>query len=155
MTATTTATGAHYDAPTAFEQKVFAKTLNGLMHLGVSVKGSRVLEHVGRTSGNAYRTPVNLLKVGGEQYLVAPRGETQWVRNVRVSGTLVLILGRRRSSYTAVEVPVAERTVILRAYLKAWAWEVGKFFEGVGPDANDEELAGIAEGHPIFRLARG
>ena len=154
MTATTTPSGAHYDAPSAFEQKFFAKTLNGLMHLGLSVKGSRVLEHTGRTSGKTFRTPVNLLTVEGADYLVSPRGETQWARNVRASKTLTLLLGRKRTTYSAIEVPVAERTPLLRAYLQAWAWEVGKFFEGVGPDASDDELAAIADRHPIFRLER-
>lgn len=154
MTATLTASGAHYDEPTAFEQKFFARTLNGLMHLGLSVKGSRVLEHTGRTSGKTFRTPVNLLDVDGADYLVAPRGETQWVRNVRASGTLTLLLGRRRTAYTAVEVPIEDRIPLLRAYLAAWAWEVGKFFEGVDAEASDDELAAIAGRHPIFRLER-
>lgn len=154
MTATITASGAHYDAPSAFEQKFFARALNGLMHLGVSVKGSRVLEHTGRTTGKTFRTPVNLLKVDGADYLVAARGETQWVRNVRASGTLTLLLGRHRTAYIAVEVAAADRVPTLRAYLQAWAWEVGRFFEGVGADASDEELAAIAARHPIFRLER-
>jgi deazaflavin-dependent oxidoreductase (nitroreductase family) len=153
MTNTTTASGAHYDAPSAFEVKAF-KILNGLMHLGLSVKGSRVLEHVGRTSGKTFRTPVNLLTVDGTDYLVAPRGETQWVRNVRASGTLTLLLGRKRTKYVATEVPVADRVPLLRAYLKAWAWEVGKFFEGIGADSTDEELAAIADRHPIFSLQK-
>ena len=50
---------------------------------GVSVWGSRELRVRGRTSGEWRTTPVNLLTLDGEQYLVAPRGETQWVRNLR------------------------------------------------------------------------
>jgi deazaflavin-dependent oxidoreductase (nitroreductase family) len=153
MTSTVTSSGAHYDPPSNFEQKSF-KLLNGLMHLGLSVKGSRVLEHVGRTSGKTFRTPVNLLSVDGADYLVAPRGETQWVRNVRASGSLTLLLGRRRTTYVPVEIPVADRVPLLRAYLKAWAWEVGKFFDGVGADSTDDELAAIADRHPIFRLEK-
>ncbi len=78
--------------------------------MGVSVRGSRVLEHRGRTCGKLHHTPVNLLSIEGTQYLVAPRGETQWVRNVRhAGGHLVLILGRRRQLCTATEIPVTER----------------------------------------------
>ena len=87
------------------------------------------------------------------QYLVAPRGETQWVRNVKAAdGKLVLILGRRRVERTAVEIPVAERTPILRAYLRRWKFEVGMFFDGVGPDSTDAEIAAIAAKHPVFVL---
>jgi hypothetical protein len=84
---------------------------------------------------------------------VAARGETEWVRNVRAAqGKLVLILGRRRQSYIAAEVPIAERTEILRSYLRRWKFEVGMFFEGVGPDSTDAEFAAIAERHPVFAL---
>ena len=81
-----------------------------LTRMGVSVRGSRVLEHRGRTTGKLHHAPVNLLTIDGTEYLVAPRGETQWVRNVRhAGGHLVLILGRRRRLCTAIEVPVADR----------------------------------------------
>ena len=87
----------HYKEPDWFTRNVLNRLLNGLTRLGVSVMGSRVLEHRGRTSGKVFHTPVNLLTIEGTEYLVSPRGETQWVRNVRhAGGHLVLILGRRR-----------------------------------------------------------
>ncbi|MGH9078673.1 MAG: nitroreductase family deazaflavin-dependent oxidoreductase, partial [Acidimicrobiales bacterium] len=102
---------------------------------------------------SAHHTPVNLLGMESDQYLVAARGETEWVRNVRADGgRLVLILGRHREERTAVEIPLAERTPILRAYLRRWKFEVGMFFEGVGPDSSDEEFAAIADRHPVFVL---
>jgi deazaflavin-dependent oxidoreductase (nitroreductase family) len=127
--------------------------MNLLMRLGISVLGSRVLEHRGRRSGELHHTPVNLLTIDRTDYLVAPRGETQWVRNVRAAdGHLVLILGRRRRICTATEIPVSERPAILRTYLRRWKFEVGMFFDGVGPDASDAEFAAVAERHPVFAL---
>ena len=96
--------------------------------------------------------PVNVLPYGGSRYLVAPRGETQWVRNLRAAGEGELLLGRRRERFRAAEVPVAEREPILRAYLRRWQWEVGRFFGGVGPDSAAEELAQVAGDHPVFRI---
>jgi deazaflavin-dependent oxidoreductase (nitroreductase family) len=123
------------------------------MHLGISVWGSRVLEHTGRRSGEPHRTPVNLLSIGTEEYLVSPRGETEWVRNVRAAdGRLVLILGRHRQARSAVEVPLEAAAPILRAYLSRWKFEVGMFFDGVGPDSTDEEFAAVAARHPVFAL---
>jgi F420H(2)-dependent quinone reductase len=120
----------------------------------VSVRGSRVLEHRGRSTGNLHHTPVNLLTVDGTQYLVAPRGETQWVRNVRhAGGHLVLILGRRRQLCTATEIPVSDSVPILRAYLRRWKFEVGMFFDGVTPDSTDDEWAAVAARHPVFALS--
>lgn len=143
----------HYQRPGWFTRHLVNPFLNLLMHLGISIRGSRVLEHRGRRSGQPHHIPVNLLDFESQQYLVAARGETEWVRNVRADdGHLVLILGRRREDRTAVEVPALERTPILRAYLRRWASEVGMFFQGVGPDSTDEEIAAVADHHPVFRL---
>jgi hypothetical protein len=144
----------HYKRPDWFTRNVFNKIVQGLTRLGVSVWGSRVLEHRGRSSGKLFRTPVNLLDYQGAQYLVSPRGETQWVRNVRhADGHLVLILGRHRQLRTATEVPVADSVPILRSYLKRWKFEVGMFFDDIGPDSDDAEWAAEASRHPVFALA--
>jgi hypothetical protein len=144
---------AHYKRPDWFTLHVFNKAVAGLTRLGVSVLGSRVLEHRGRTSGELHHTPVNLLSLDGTQYLVAPRGETQWVRNVRHSGGhMVLILGRRRQICRATEIPPADAVPILRAYLRRWKFETGQFFDGITPDATDQEWAAAAPKHPVFEI---
>jgi deazaflavin-dependent oxidoreductase (nitroreductase family) len=111
-----------------------------------------VLEVRGRTSGEPRRTPVNLLDLDGERYLVAPRGETQWARNLRVSGEGRLLVGRRSESFTATELSDEEKPPILRAYLARWKFEVGVFFDGVGPDSSEQELREAAPKHPVFRV---
>jgi hypothetical protein len=147
------AAGAHYKRPDWFTRNVMNRLMIGLTRLGVSVRGSRVLEHRGRTSGELHHTPVNLLTIDGTEYLVAPRGETQWVRNVRqAGGHMVLILGRRRQLCTAVEIPASDRTPILRAYLRKWKFETGMFFDGITPDSTDEEWAAVATRHPVFEI---
>jgi deazaflavin-dependent oxidoreductase (nitroreductase family) len=144
----------HYKRPDWFTRNVMNRVMNGLTRLGVSVRGSRVLEHRGRTSGELHHTPVNLLTLDGTQYLVAPRGETQWVRNVRsAGGQLVLILGRRRQLATATEIPPAEAVPVLRAYLRRWKFETGMFFDGVSPDSTDAEWADAAPRHPVFAIS--
>jgi deazaflavin-dependent oxidoreductase (nitroreductase family) len=120
----------------------------------VPLAGSRVLEVKGRTSGEWRRTPVNPLDLGGERFLVAPRGHAQWVRNMRASGGGRLVVGRRVEEFGAIELADAEKVPVLRAYLKKWAWEVGAFFGGVGAESSDEELVAIAPDHPIFRISR-
>jgi deazaflavin-dependent oxidoreductase (nitroreductase family) len=142
----------HYQAPGWFTNRVFNPLVAALTRAGISVYGSRVLEVKGRRSGAWRSTPVNLLPYEGGRYLVAPRGQTQWVRNIRVSGDGRLRLGRHVEEFRAEEVTGEERIALLRAYLKRWAWEVGTFFGGVGADSSDEELARIAPDHPIFRV---
>jgi deazaflavin-dependent oxidoreductase (nitroreductase family) len=130
--------------------RVFAHVVASLTRAGVSLWGSRVLRVRGRKSGEWRSTPVNLLILDGERYLVAPRGTTQWVRNLRAVGTGELAVGRRVEPFRATELADADKPAVLRAYLKRWKFEVGVFFDGVGPDASDDELLCIAPGYPVF-----
>jgi deazaflavin-dependent oxidoreductase (nitroreductase family) len=143
----------HYRAPTWFDRKVMNPLIAGATRLGLSAWGSRILEVKGRKSGQPRRNPVNPLDYEGSRYLVAPRGHTQWVRNLRAAGEGHLLLGSRREHFTASEISDAEKEPILRAYLRRWKWEVGQFFDGVGPDSPREDLERIAPDHPVFRIS--
>jgi deazaflavin-dependent oxidoreductase (nitroreductase family) len=155
MTAASTPGPSHYREPGWFTKNVFNRLVAVLTRMGVSVWGSRELRVRGRKSGEWRTTPVNLLTHDGTKYLVAPRGETQWVRNLRAAGGGELRVGRRVESFRAGEIGDADKPEILRSYLQRWKMEVGVFFDGVGPEASDEELRGIAGRHPVFRIASG
>ncbi|MGH3192934.1 MAG: nitroreductase family deazaflavin-dependent oxidoreductase [Streptosporangiaceae bacterium] len=142
----------HYRAPGWFTRNIFNQLVAVLTGLGVSVLGSRVLAVRGRTSGEWRTTPVNLLTFDGRRYLVAPRGETQWVRNLRASGTGELRLGRRAESFRGRELTDEEKVPVLRAYLRRWKAETGVFFEGAGPDSDDDQIRAIAPRHPAFEV---
>lgn len=142
----------HYQRPGWFTTNVFNRIVALSTRLGISVYGSRVLEVRGRRSGEWRQTPVNLMGFEGQDYLVAPRGHTQWVKNLRASGEGRLRLGGRTQSFSAVELSDEEKPPLLRAYLRKWKFEVGAFFGGVGPDSSDEALRRIAPDHPVFRL---
>lgn len=150
------AAASHFERkrPGWFTQNVFNRFVAWLTRCGLSVMGSRVLEVRGRTSGRPRRTPVNVLELDGERYLVAPRGETQWVRNLRASGEGRLLVGRRSEPFSASELPDSEKPAILRAYLRRWRFEVAAFFDGVGPDASEQQMLEVAARHPVFRIAR-
>lgn len=107
----------------------------------------------GRTSGEWRTTPVNPLTLDGTRYLVAPRGTTQWVRNLRADeGRGELHAGRRIEPFAAAEIADDDKPEILRAYLRRWAWEVGVFFDGVDAKAPNEKLREIAPGYRVFRI---
>jgi deazaflavin-dependent oxidoreductase (nitroreductase family) len=143
-----------YLKPGVLTNRVLNPVVGWLVKLGVRLRGAAVLEVVGRRSGEPRTTPVNPLTLGGERYLVAPRGTTEWVRNIRVAGGGALITRRGRETLTVREIPDAEKTPIIRAYLVAWAWEVGAFFEGLSAKSSDAEIEAIASGFPIFRIDR-
>ena len=142
----------HFQRPGWFTDHVFNPAVAALTRAGVSVYGSRVLAVRGRTSGEMRTTPVNLLTVGEVRYLVAARGHTHWVRNLRAAAEGELRLGRRVERFRSTELGDDDKPPILRAYLKKWKVEVGVFFGGVGPDSPDAELRRIAPDHPVFRI---
>jgi hypothetical protein len=125
----------HYREPGWFTKNVFNRLISSL------------------TSGEWRSNPVNLLTDHDRHYLVAPRGETQWVRNLRVAGAGELRVGRRVQPFTSVELPDDQKADILRAYLKRWKMEVGVFFDGVSAASPDTELARIAPNHPVFEVS--
>jgi deazaflavin-dependent oxidoreductase (nitroreductase family) len=133
--------------------RTFNTSVAWLTRRGLSVWGSRVLCVRGRTSGQWRSNPVNVLTHDGRRYLVAPRGHTQWVRNLRAAGGGELRVGRRVEEFTATELADADKPDVLRAYLRRWKFEVGVFFDGVSADAPDATLLGIAPGYPVFRIS--
>jgi hypothetical protein len=143
---------AHYQRPDWFSKHVFNRFVAVATRVGISVWGSRVLRVRGRKSGEWRSSPVNLLTLGHTQYLVAPRGETHWVRNIRVTGEGELLLGNRVQPIKVTEIPDDQKVTILREYLRRWKFEVGMFFGGVSADSSDEELRRIAPDHPVFRV---
>jgi deazaflavin-dependent oxidoreductase (nitroreductase family) len=142
----------HYREPGWFTKNVFNRLVAGLTEAGVSVWGSRILRVRGRTSGEWRSNPVNLLTLGERCYLVSPRGQSQWVRNLRVATSGELRVGKRTQLFASVELQDDEKADILRGYLKRWKMEVGVFFDGVSAKSPDAELARIAPNHPVFEI---
>lgn len=103
------------------------------------------LQVQGRKTGRWRSVPVNILELGRERYLVAPRGETDWVRNLRAAGGSQLQYGRRTEPFTAAEVPDEEKPRVIEAYLERWGRQVRSQFEAL-PDPAD---------HPVFRIEAG
>jgi deazaflavin-dependent oxidoreductase (nitroreductase family) len=144
--------GGRYIRPGWFTRNIFNRAVRWLTRRGLSVQGSRELRVVGRASGEVRTTVVNLLQVDDRHYLVAPRGATQWVRNLRSAGTGELRVGRRVQPFRAQELADDMKAPVLRAYVKRWGWEVGQFFEGVSKEPTEQELATIAAGFPVFAV---
>jgi F420H(2)-dependent quinone reductase len=142
-----------YIKPGFFTARIFNPAVAFLAgRLGLNVKGARMLSVRGRKTGEWHSTPVNPLTFSGQRYLVAPRGETQWVRNIRVSREARLTLGGSTETVRVEEIADTEKPPILRAYLKEWEWEVKQFFAGVGAESSEGDLARIAAEHPVFRI---
>src|SRR5258708_5746310 len=123
-----------------------------LRSLGLSVRGSRILVVRGRKSGQIRTTPVNPLEIGGTRYLVAPRGETEWVRNLRAARGGELRLGRQHEPIGGEEGPDDAKPPILREYLARWQMETGQVFDGFTPESPRTGPRRIAPRHPVFKI---
>ena len=143
---------AHYRAPGLLTRRLMNPLVSAATRAGLDLWGARLLAVAGRTSGEIRTNPVNVHELRGAQYLVSPRGHTQWVRNLRAAGRGELRHGRRTTEFLAAEVDDADKAEVLRAYLRRWGFEVGVFFEGAGPDSSDEDLRAVAPRHPVFRI---
>lgn len=132
-------------------ERLFNGVIGALVGIGIGPAHMRVLEVRGRRSGRLYSLPVDLLDLDGGLYLVAPRGRTQWVRNVAASDVVVLRRGRRRQRYALRALPAAERPPVIKAYLDRFRREVAGFFP-VPPDSPVEAFVPLASQYPAFAL---
>lgn len=145
-------TETRYLQPGWFTRQVVNRIMRRLARLGWSPKGLRQLAVRGRSSGEWQTVPVNLLELDGKRYLVAPRGQTQWVRNIRVAGGGELRVGRLVEAIEVTELDDADKPRLLREYLVRWKAEVKMFFVGIDERSSDEELLRIAPGFPVFEV---
>ncbi len=113
--------------PSALE-RAFNSAFGYLVGMGFAPKYMYLLQVRGRKSGKLYATPVNLMESGGKLYLVAPRGRTQWVRNVQATGDLILKRGSVQKSYQVREITGDERLPLLKLYLDSYKGAVQRYF---------------------------
>jgi hypothetical protein len=145
-----------YRPPTGRMERSFNTAVTWLARHGISLYGSSELIVTGRVSGKAQRIAVNPFNVDGERFLIAPRGTTQWVRNLRAAGGAAqLRVGRRVESIVGAELAADDPTKIevLREYIRRWGWEVKAMLpEPIDADADEATLTRIAAQLPMFRV---
>jgi deazaflavin-dependent oxidoreductase (nitroreductase family) len=141
---------ARFDAPSATD-RLFNRFFGALVGLGIGLSHNFLLEVRGRKSGRRYATPVDVLSHAGRRFLVAARGETQWVRNVRASGRATLRKGRRREEYHLRAVPDAEKPELLKAYLDRFKLTVQRYFP-VPAGSPVATFTSLVAGYPVFEL---
>jgi deazaflavin-dependent oxidoreductase (nitroreductase family) len=141
-----------YDEPDRAARAAHA-LIRWLAELGISIAGTRALRVRGRKTGKVRGVVVNVLTVDGVDYLVSPRGTTQWVRNVRAAGVVDVGPRWHRRELRAAEVADSAKPDLLRRYLDKWYWEVKGHIAGLTPNCGDDELRAAAPSIPVFALA--
>jgi deazaflavin-dependent oxidoreductase (nitroreductase family) len=133
--------------------RAFSQIFGALVRMGIGFKHNFILEVRGRKSGRVFSTPVNVLIYQGKTYLCASRGETQWVRNARVTGSITLVKGSKRDEYAVRELPVAQRTEPLKEFLERFAASVQRYYP-VKKGAPLSAFAECATRMPVFELVK-
>jgi deazaflavin-dependent oxidoreductase (nitroreductase family) len=135
--------------------KMGSTVIRWLAEAGVSLAGTQALRVRGRKTGQVRSVVINLLTVDGVAYLVSPRGNTQWARNVRAAGSVEIGPAWRRRTLRATEVDDAAKPELLRRYLDKWYWEVKGHIAGLTPESSDEQVRAAAPSIPVFALTAG
>ena len=140
----------HFVAPSPIE-RLFSRVFGALVGLGLGFPHNYQLQVRGRRSGRLYSTPVDVLVHRGKRFLVAGRGEAQWVRNARASGQVTLRKGGRREELRVRALPDIEKPEVLKAYLDRFKVTVQRYFP-VPAGSPAEDLAPLAPRYPVFEL---
>ena len=139
-----------FSPPTSTE-RLFNKLFGFLVGLGFGLSHNFLLQVRGRTTGRLYATPVDVLVLDGRRYLVAPRGDTNWVRNARASGTVVLKKGRRREELRVRPLSADEKPAVIKAYLERFKLAVQRYFP-LPAGAPEIAFAPLVDRYPAFEL---
>ena len=139
-----------FRAPSAGE-RIFNRLFATLVGLGIGFSYNYVLQVRGRKTGKVYSTPIDLLEFRGKQFLVAPRGRTQWVRNAEAAGEVILKRGKTSKRFRLRAVPEPERLEILKAYLDHFRREVQRYFP-IPAGSPPEAFAPLVSYYPAFEL---
>lgn len=132
-------------------ERVFNRFYGWLVGLGFGTRHNYLLQVRGRKSGKIYSTPVNVLEHASVRFLIAPRGDTQWVRNARAAGAVTLKKGPRSEIFRIREVSDEKKPELLKAYLDSYKTTVQRYFP-VPAGAPRDAFARIASQYPVFEL---
>jgi len=143
----------HYDAPNLAERGANA-LIRWLAEAGISIAGTQALRVRGRKTGKRRGVVINLLTVDGREYVVSPRGNTQWARNARAAGMVEMGPRWRSSDVRIAEITDDAKPQLLKRYLDRWYWEVKGHVGGLTPVSTDDEMRSAAALIPVFALLR-
>jgi hypothetical protein len=141
----------HYDEPN-LAARAANELIRWLAEAGISIAGTRALRVRGRKTGKLRGVVINLLTVDDRDYVVSPRGNTQWARNARAAGVVEMGPQWRSRQVRIAEVADDAKPQLLKRYLDRWYWEVKGHVAGLTPQSTDDEIRAAAPSIPVFEL---
>jgi deazaflavin-dependent oxidoreductase (nitroreductase family) len=155
--------------PKPYRVNVFVRMNNAVMRslirAGVKVGTFAILTVRGRKTGRPVDVPLVVFPYQGNDYLVAPYGVVNWVRNLRAAGGRAdLRRGRTTQKVEAIELSPDEAGPILCTSLRAGPPGIPRLivrlfrrysvlpYLDVDMDSPAEDFVRTARRHPVFRL---
>lgn len=127
---------ARYVRPGAFLRKIANP-------IALALGRKTILVVRGRKTGKLLKVPMDPpFEWNGSRYLVSPRGETHWARNLRAAGEADLRTRRVLEHVRVVELQGTERDAVVKTYANTITCNCRRSMELL-PDPGD---------HPVFRL---
>jgi deazaflavin-dependent oxidoreductase (nitroreductase family) len=125
-------------------------SFGALTKLGLEASYRQILTVPGRKSGRPHSTPVDVIEVGGDRWLVAGYGPANWVLNTRAYGEVTLGRGGHSGTYKVEEVGDEDAIPVLRKYIDEI--RVTRPYFDATPSSSDAVVAAELPRHPVFRL---
>jgi deazaflavin-dependent oxidoreductase (nitroreductase family) len=139
-----------FDQPSLLD-RIVNRAFGSLVKIGLGLSHNFLLEVRGRKTGHVYSTPVNLLEHNGKRYLVAPRGHTQWVRNVIASQEATLVKGGQRENIRLHRISDETKPEVLKAYLDRYKLTVQRYF-AIPAGSPVEDFKPLTGEYPVFEI---
>jgi deazaflavin-dependent oxidoreductase (nitroreductase family) len=143
--------GLGFREPTLLE-RAFNRAFGVFVGLGLAPRGYCLLQVKGRKTGRVYSNPVSLVELRGVRFLVAPRGRTQWVRNVEASNEVVFKRGASTERCRLRPLADADKAPVLHAYVRKYGSVVQRYFP-VPAGSPPAAFGQIAGRYPVFEIS--
>jgi len=142
---------------TAYRLTLPRRVLNRIVRLwirlGLPPRKYHILTVKGRRSGALHSTPVSVVQINEQRWLVAPYGSRNWVKNARVAGQVTLSRGSHSEDFKVEEEHYPMRCApVLKRYFEQEP--ITRRFFDAKAGAPSEVFAEEAHRHPVFRVLR-
>lgn len=121
-----------------------------LVKVGLGPGYTYLLTTTGRKSGVARTTPVNIIELEGEKWLVSSYGDVGWVHNVRALPQVTLRRGGSKHSFRVEPAEPEQAGAVLKDYVRRVPI-TAPYFDAKKDDPV-ERFTAEQDRHPVFRL---
>lgn len=133
--------------------KYLNRTLVRLQRIGYNPKDMGVLTVAGRRTGKPRSTPLTVLELDGDRYLLAGYPGTDWPANVRAAGTGTLRIGKQQDTVRLVELDRTAALPVLREWPQRFTSGPKMMLDaGVVTDTTPEAFEAVVGKCPVFRV---